>query len=94
MKINKDFKGGYLKSKNKKHIVKAGEFRRIAKITLGTLLYYSDEGLLMFTQTRRRAFKYYDVDLNLKRLERIRELQKQKLTLAQIKGKMNILKHK
>lgn len=74
--------------KKKKNIVKAGEFKRITKITLGTFLLYSNEGFFIFTQERRRAFRYYDVDLNLKRLETIRKLQKKGLPLAQIKKKL------
>ncbi|HET6204310.1 MAG TPA: MerR family transcriptional regulator [Planctomycetota bacterium] len=66
------------------HLVRIGEFARLARTNHRTLRYYEELGLLRCTKRSRGGFRYYERSA-LERLGMIRQLQERGLPLSKIR---------
>lgn len=64
-------------------LMKIGELARRAEVSQRTIHYYETLGLVQPTQRQGRGYRYYD-EQALKRLEKIKQLQKVGLSLDEI----------
>jgi len=76
---------GRRKSKEK---LNARELCEIGKISYGTLLYWTKEGLLKYEQVECKKWKHYDRKYNLEIIRKIKKLKERRFTIAEIKAKL------
>ena len=87
MLITGSRKIGYnMSSKNdKKNIfLSIGELAKISGVRQSTLKYYTEIGILPFTQEGERLLRKYKKDEVLNRLEEIKKLKEKRLTIKEI----------
>ena len=66
------------------NILTIGELAEVSGIRLTTLKYYTEIGILPFSQDGIRLTRKYKEKGALKRLEKIKELKKKRLTIKEI----------
>lgn len=67
-------------------LLKIGELAKAANVTVPTIRYWTQEGLLQVTETTPSGYQLYAPDM-VQRCARIQELKAQRLTLEEIKQK-------
>jgi len=77
MKMNK-------KATEKNNILTIGELAEVSRVRQTTLKYYTELGLLPFSQAGERLTRKYAEEQTLERLEKIKELKKKRLTIKEI----------
>ena len=77
MKMNK-------KATEKNNILTIGELAEVSGTRLTTLKYYTELGLLPFSQDGERLTRKYIEGEALERLEKIKELKRKRLTIKEI----------
>jgi DNA-binding transcriptional MerR regulator len=77
-----------MSSKNgKKDIfLSIGELAKVSGVRQSTLKYYTEIGILPFTQDGERLLRKYKKDEVLNRLEEIKKLKEKRLTIKKIVG--------
>ena len=75
--MNKKFNG-------KNNILTIGELAEVSGTRLTTLKYYTELGILPFSQDGERLTRKYAEEQTLERLEKIKELKKKRLTIKEI----------
>jgi len=65
-------------------ILSIGELAKVSGIRQSTLKYYSEIGILPFSQDGERLLRKYKKDEALKRLDEIKKLKENKLTIKEI----------
>jgi len=83
MKMNK-------KAIEKNNILTIGELAEVSGTRLTTLKYYTELGILPFSQAEKRLTRKYNKEEALERLEKIKELKKKRLTIKEIIEHFNI----
>ena len=68
----------------KNSILTIGELAEVSGIRLTTLKYYTELGILPFSQDGKRLTRKYKKEETLKHLEEIKELKKKRLTIKEI----------
>src|SRR5665648_1289336 len=77
MKMNK-------KAIEKNEVLTIGELAEVSGTRLTTLKYYTELGILPFSQEGERLTRKYTEGEALERLEKIKELKKKRLTIKEI----------
>ena len=77
MKMNK-------KAIEKNNILTIGELAEVSGTRLTTLKYYTELGILPFSQAEKRLTRKYTEGEALERLEKIKELKEKRLTIKEI----------
>jgi len=72
------------KTSEKNNILTIGELAEVSGTRLTTLKYYTELGILPFTQDGERLTRKYTEGGALKRLEKIKELKGKRLTIKEI----------
>ena len=72
------------KNNNKNSILTIGELAEVSGARLTTLKYYTELGILPFNQAEKRLTRKYKKEEALKRLEKIKEMKKKRLTIKEI----------
>lgn len=72
------------KKSNGDIILSIGELAKVSGVRQSTLKYYTEIGILPFTQDGKRLIRRYIKDDALKRLEEIKELKEKRLTIKEI----------
>jgi len=72
------------KATDKNSILTIGELSEISGTRLTTLKYYTELGILPFSQDGKRLTRKYKKEEALKRLEKIKELKGKRLTIKEI----------
>lgn len=70
--------------KNDKDFLSIGELAKVSGVRQSTLKYYTEIGILPFTQDGERLLRKYKKDEALKRLEEIKKLKEKRLTIREI----------
>ena len=70
-------------------LIKIGDLARLAKESVSTLRYWSDQGLLPISDISASGYRWYKTS-SLKRVQQIRKLQSKRLTIKEIKAKLDI----
>ena len=65
-------------------ILTIGELAEVSRIRLTTLKYYTELGILPFSQGGERLTRKYKEEESLERLVKIKELKKKRLTIKEI----------
>ena len=65
-------------------ILTIGELAEVSRIRLTTLKYYTELGILPFSQEGERLTRKYKEEEALERLVKIKELKKKRLTIKEI----------
>ena len=65
-------------------ILSIGELAKVSGVRQSTLKYYTEIGILPFSQDGERLIRKYKKDEALKRLEEIRKLKEKRLTIKEI----------
>jgi DNA-binding transcriptional MerR regulator len=65
-------------------ILTIGELSEISGTRLTTLKYYTELGILPFSQAEKRLTRKYKEEEALERLEKIKELKEKRLTIKEI----------
>jgi DNA-binding transcriptional MerR regulator len=65
-------------------ILSIGELAKLSGFRQSTLKYYTEIGILPFTQAGERLLRKYKKDEALKRLDEIRKLKEKRLTIKEI----------
>jgi len=65
-------------------ILSIGELAKISGVRQSTLKFYTEIGILPFSQDGKRLIRRYKKDEALKRLEEIKELKNKRLTIKEI----------
>ena len=75
-----------MSSKNDKEniFLSIGELAKVSGARLSTLKYYTEIGILPFTQEGERLLRKYKKDEVLSRLEEIKKLKEKRLTIKEI----------
>ncbi|MDI9597453.1 MAG: MerR family transcriptional regulator [Atribacterota bacterium] len=75
-----------MSSKNGKEdiFLSIGELAKVSGARLSTLKYYTEIGILPFTQEGERLLRKYKKDEVLSRLEEIKKLKEKRLTIKEI----------
>jgi DNA-binding transcriptional MerR regulator len=66
------------------NVLSIGELAKVSGIRQSTLKYYTEIGILPFTQDGERLLRKYKKDEALKRLEEIKKLKEKRLTVKEI----------
>jgi DNA-binding transcriptional MerR regulator len=66
------------------NILSIGELAKVSGVRQSTLKYYTEIGILPFTQDGERLLRKYNKDEALKRLEEIKKLKDNKMTIKEI----------
>ena len=69
---------------DKNSILTIGELAEVSGTRLTTLKYYTELGILPFSQDGKRLTRKYKEEETLKRLEKIKELKEKRLTIKEI----------
>ena len=77
------------KATEKSNFLTIGELAEVSGIRLTTLKYYTELGILPFNQAEKRLTRKYKKEEALKRLEKIKELKKKRLTIKEIVDRFN-----
>ncbi|MBU4601593.1 MerR family transcriptional regulator [bacterium] len=72
------------KTIEKNKVLTIGELAEVSGIRLTTLKYYTELGILPFSQGGERLTRKYNKEEALERLEKIKELKKKRLTIKEI----------
>ena len=72
------------KATDKNNVLTIGELAEVSGTRLTTLKYYTEIGILPFSQDGIRLTRKYKEKGALKRLEKIKELKKKRLTIKEI----------
>ena len=72
------------KATDKNGILTIGELAEVSGTRLTTLKYYTELGILPFSQDGERLTRKYKEEEALKRLEKIKELKEKRLTIKEI----------
>jgi len=72
------------KATDKNGILTIGELAEVSGTRLTTLKYYTELGILPFSQEGERLTRKYKKEKALERLEKIKELKKKRLTIKEI----------
>ena len=72
------------KTNEKNKVLTIGELAEVSGTRLTTLKYYTELGILPFSQDGERLTRRYKEEEALKRLEKIKELKKKRLTIKEI----------
>ena len=78
------------KATEKNDVLTIGELSEVSGTRLTTLKYYTELGLLPFSQDGERLTRKYTEGEALERLEKIKELKKKRLTIKEIIEHFNI----
>lgn len=80
-----------MSSKNGKEdiFLSIGELAKISGVRQSTLKYYTEIGILPFTQEGERLLRKYKKDEILKRLSEIQKLKEKRLTIKEIVGHLS-----
>ena len=74
---------------DKNGILTIGELAEVSGTRLTTLKYYTEIGILPFSQDGKRLTRKYKEEETLKRLEKIKELKGKRLTIKEIIEDLN-----
>ena len=77
------------KATDKNGILTIGELAEVSGTRLTTLKYYTELGILPFSQDGIRLTRKYKKEEALKRLEKIKELKGKRLTIKEIIDRFN-----
>jgi DNA-binding transcriptional MerR regulator len=72
------------KTIEKNNVLTIGELAEVCGIRLTTLKYYTELGILPFSQEGKRLTRKYKEGKALERLEKIKELKEKRLTIKEI----------
>jgi DNA-binding transcriptional MerR regulator len=72
------------KKSNSEIILSIGELAKVSGFRQSTLKYYSEIGILPFTQDGERLLRKYKKDEALTRLKEIKKLKEKRLTIKEI----------
>jgi DNA-binding transcriptional MerR regulator len=72
------------KTSEENNILTIGELAEVSGVRLTTLKYYTELGILPFSQAEKRLTRKYKKEEALERLEKIKELKKKRLTIKEI----------
>jgi len=72
------------KKSNDDIILSIGELAKVSGVRQSTLKFYTEIGILPFSQDGERLIRKYNKDGALKRLREIRELKDKKMTINEI----------
>ena len=72
------------KTTEKNNILTIGELAEVSGIRQTTIKYYTELGILPFSQDGERLTRKYKKEEALKRLEKIKELKGKRLTIKEI----------
>ena len=75
--------------KNDKDILTIGELAEVSGIRQTTLKYYTELGILPFSQAGKRLTRKYTEGETLERLEKIKELKEKRLTIKEMVDHFN-----
>jgi DNA-binding transcriptional MerR regulator len=75
-----------MSTKNSKNdtILSIGELAKVSGFRQSTLKYYTEIGILPFTQAGERLLRKYKKEEALRRLEEIKKLKEKRLTIREI----------
>jgi len=77
------------KTSDKNKVLTIGELAEVSGTRLTTLKYYTELGILPFSQAEKRLTRKYKKEEALERLEKIKELKEKRLTIKEIVGHFN-----
>jgi len=77
------------KTIEKNNVLTIGELSEVSGTRLTTLKYYTELGILPFSQAGERLTRKYTEGEALERLEKIKELKKKRLTIKEIVDHFN-----
>jgi len=77
------------KTIEKNNVLTIGELSEVSGTRLTTLKYYTELGILPFSQAEKRLTRKYTEGEALERLEKIKELKKKRLTIKEIVDHLN-----
>lgn len=77
------------KTSEKNKVLTIGELAEVSGIRQTTLKYYSELGILPFSQEGERLSRKYKEGEALERLEKIKELKEKRLTIKEIVDYLN-----
>ena len=77
------------KATKKNNILTIGELAEVSGIRHTTLKYYTELGILPFSQEGERLTRKYTEGEALERLEKIKEMKEKRLTIKEIIGRFN-----
>jgi len=72
------------KTSDKNKVLTIGELAEVSGTRLTTLKYYTELGILPFSQDGERLTRKYKEEEALERLEKIKELKEKRLTIKEI----------
>ena len=77
------------KTIDKNNVLTIGELAEVSGVRLTTLKYYTELGILPFSQEGKRLTRKYKKEEALERLEKIKELKETRLTIKEIINHIN-----
>ena len=77
------------KTIEKNNVLTIGELSEVSGTRLTTLKYYTELGILPFSQDGERLTRKYNKEKALERLEKIKELKEKRLTIKEIVEHLN-----
>jgi len=77
------------KTNKKDEVLTIGELAEVSGTRLTTLKYYTELGILPFSQAEKRLTRKYKKEEALERLEKIKELKEKRLTIKEIVDRFN-----
>jgi len=77
------------KTNEKNEVLTIGELAEVSGTRLTTLKYYTELGILPFSQDGERLTRKYEKVEALERLEKIKELKEERLTIKEIVAHFN-----
>jgi len=77
------------KTSEKNNILTIGELAEVSGTRLTTLKYYTELGILPFSQSGKRLTRKYKEEEALKRLKEIKKLKEKRLTIKEIIENLN-----
>jgi DNA-binding transcriptional MerR regulator len=72
------------KATDKNNVLTIGELAEVSGTRLTTLKYYTELGILPFSQDGKRLTRKYKEEETLKRLEKIKGMKEKRLTIKEI----------
>jgi len=72
------------KTNEKNEVLTIGELAEVSGVRLTTLKYYTEIGILPFSQEGERLTRKYKEEEALERLEKIKELKEKRLTIKEM----------
>jgi len=72
------------KTTKKNDVLTIGELAEVSGTRLTTLKYYTELGILPFSQAEKRLTRKYKKEEALERLEKIKDLKEKRLTIKEI----------